>query len=202
MKICQFLIKTKLWPLALYECQFAGTTPILGNPLNPAFNVYDIRKKCDNPPLCYDFSNMDKFIAREDVREELGVKNRSWSSCNMVVHTFMLGDWVTNLQDKVTNLLSKGVKVLVYSGDKDFICNWKGGEAWTHSLKWQKSDEFNKKDYSKWNVNEQPAGEFKNVDNLTFLRVYEAGHMVPMDQPQIALEMLNQFVGNVPLQKN
>lgn len=200
MKICQLLIKTKLWPLALYECQLTGTTPILGNPLNPAFNVYDIRKKCDNPPLCYDFSNMDKFIAREDVRQELGVKDRSWSSCNMVVHTFMLGDWVSNLQDKVTNLLSNGVKVLVYSGDKDFICNWKGGEAWTHSLKWQKSDEFNKKDYSKWNVNEQPAGEYKNVDNLTFLRVYEAGHMVPMDQPQVALEMLSQFVGKLPPQ--
>ena len=70
---------------------------ILGNPLSPSFNVYDIRKKCDHPPLCYDFSLMDKFIAREDVREILGVGKRSWSDCNMTVHTFMLGDWLLNL---------------------------------------------------------------------------------------------------------
>lgn len=29
---------------------------VLGNPLNPKFNVYDIRDKCSHPPLCYDFS--------------------------------------------------------------------------------------------------------------------------------------------------
>lgn len=35
---------------------------ILGNPLAPRFNVYDIRKGCDVPPLCYDLSNSDKFL--------------------------------------------------------------------------------------------------------------------------------------------
>ena len=39
----------------------------------PAFNVYDIRKKCEKPPLCYDFSLLDKLMARADVRKELGV---------------------------------------------------------------------------------------------------------------------------------
>ncbi len=27
------------------------------------FNVYDIRKNCTYPPLCYDLSNADKFLA-------------------------------------------------------------------------------------------------------------------------------------------
>ena len=138
---------------------------------------------------------MDKFIAREDVRKELGVAERSWTSCNMVVHTFMLGDWVTNMESNVVNLLNNKVNVLVYSGDKDYICNWRGGEAWTHTLSWSKKEEFNQSNYKKWNVNEQVAGQYKNIDNLTFLRVYEAGHMVPMDQPGVALEMLHQLIG-------
>jgi len=194
-KVCQGLIKTGVWPVAFYECQLSSTT-ILGSPLSPAFNVYDIRRKCDVPPLCYDFGNMDKFIAREDVKKELGVSDRSWSSCNMVVHTFMLGDWVTNLQSSVVNLINKKVKVLVYSGDKDFICNWRGGEAWTNSLEWEKSNEFKNKSYAKWNLNGKSVGEYKNVENLTFLRVYDAGHMVPMDQPEVALNMLSEFIGN------
>lgn len=62
-------------------------------------------------------------------------------------------------------------------------------------MNWDGKDEFNKQAYQKWNVNGVPAGEFKSVKNLSFLKVYEAGHMVPMDQPANALEMLNNFLG-------
>lgn len=34
--------------------------------------------------------------------------------------------------------------------------------------------------------------------SLTFLQVYEAGHMVPMDQPAAALALLNGFLTNKP----
>jgi cathepsin A (carboxypeptidase C) len=194
-KLCRGLIKTGVWPIAFYECQLP-TSLVLGNPLSPAFNVYDIRRKCDYPPLCYDFSNLDKFIERKEVREELGVGNRSWTSCNMIVHTFMLGDWVTNLQKSVATILENKVKVLVYSGDKDYICNWRGGESWTNTLSWEKKEEFNQLEYKEWTVDGKTAGYYKNVDNLTFLRVSDAGHMVPMDQPEVSLEMLNQLLGN------
>jgi len=53
-------------------------TTILGLPVAPRFNVYDIRKKCEHPPLCYDFSKVDKFLAREDVIKALGVEGRKW----------------------------------------------------------------------------------------------------------------------------
>merc|ERR1712154_455441 len=35
----------------------------------------------------------------------------------------------------------------------------------------------------------------KNTD-LTYLRVYNAGHLVPMDQPEVALELINQFMAD------
>jgi len=39
-------------------------------------------------------------------------------------------------------------------------------------------------------------GEYKSVDKFTFLRVYNAGHMVPMNQPEAALAMVDRFFGN------
>lgn len=192
-KICQGLISTGVWPVAFYECQL-GVSFITGNPLAPSFNLYDIRKKCEHPPLCYDFSNLDKYLALENVREELHVGKRSWSSCNMVVHFVMLGDWTTNMKTHVRNLLEKKVRVLVYSGDRDYVCNWRGGEAWTHSLDWTGKEDFNNSEYNKWIVDGEEAGEFKKVDNFTFLRVYDAGHMVPMDQPKRSLVMIDQMV--------
>lgn len=52
----------------------------------------------------------------------------------MKVHTLLMGDWMNNYSKYVTYLLESGIRGLVYSGDKDFICNWRGGEAWTHAL--------------------------------------------------------------------
>ena len=38
-----------------------------------------------------------------------------------------------------------------------------------------------------------PAGELWSAANFSFLRVYAAGHMVPLDQPKASLAMLNAF---------
>lgn len=59
----------------------------------------------------------------------------------------MLGDWLTNLSKQVSYLIDQGLKVLVYSGDLDFICNWRGGEAWTNRVEWNKKIEFQNQKY-------------------------------------------------------
>jgi len=38
------------------------------------------------------------------------------------------------------------------------------------------------------------VGQLQSFANLHFLRVYQAGHMVPMDQPEAALGMLNDLL--------
>jgi len=169
-------------------------TTILGLPFAPRFNVYDIRKQCDYPPLCYDFSPIENFLKRADVIESLGVQGRSWVDCNMAVHTALLGDWVTDLSDKVAYLLNNDVDVLVYSGNKDFICNWRGGEAWTAALDWKHGQEFQNATFVEWKEGNKTFGEVKTVGNLAFLKVYDAGHMVPMDQPEAALAMVKRYL--------
>jgi cathepsin A (carboxypeptidase C) len=190
---CQELIKTGLAPIAMEECQL-GVTAILGLPVAPKFNVYDIREKCNKPPLCYDMSPTDKLLAKENIKQILGVTGRNWAECNMVVHTALLGDWMTNLTPKVSEILDSGLDTLVYSGDKDFICNWRGGEKWTNEVAWEGHEDYSKVEYEDWMVDGASAGHLKSHKNLKFLRVYDAGHMVPMDQPKAALQMLREFM--------
>jgi cathepsin A (carboxypeptidase C) len=59
----------------------------------------------------------------------------------------LLGDWVVDMASKITGILEAGVEVLVYSGDKDYICNWRGGEAWTNGVEWTGKEEFNSAPY-------------------------------------------------------
>jgi cathepsin A (carboxypeptidase C) len=192
-KACQLLIKSGVWPLALEECNI-GTMVINGLPVAPRFNNYDIRDKCEKPPLCYDFSPADEMLHRADIQAILGVSGRSWKECTMSVHTALLGDWMVNLAPKVTDLLNAGIDTLVYSGDKDFIVNWRGGEKWTDEVAWTGHSAYSKVQYQDWNVNGKAAGHLKAYKNLKFLRVYDAGHMVPMDQPTNALAMLKEFI--------
>lgn len=37
-------------------------------------------------------------------------------------------------------------------------------------------------------------GFVKKEESLTYIEIKDAGHMVPMNQPKLSLEMLNDFI--------
>jgi serine carboxypeptidase-like clade 4 len=86
---------------------------------------YDIRKKCEGS-LCYDFSNMEKFLNQKPVRDALAVGDLDFVSCSPTVYQAMLVDWMRNLEVGIPTLLEDGVNLLVYAGEYDLICNWLG----------------------------------------------------------------------------
>ena len=112
----------------------------------------------------------------------------------MAVHSMLLGDWVHSFSESVPAVLAANVRVVVYSGDKDFICNWRGGEKWTHDMAWPGQSKFVAAPYQSWNVDGKPAGQVKSADGFTFLRVFHAGHMVPKDQPAVAQAMIDEVL--------
>ncbi|KAJ3194890.1 hypothetical protein HK101_001661 [Irineochytrium annulatum] len=163
-------------------------------------NVYDIRKKCDpSNPLCYPILNdIETYLNLPETQFELGV-DRVFQSCNMDVglRFQITGDGVRNFQPHVARLLGEGVSVLIYAGDADFACNWMGNQAWSLEMEWHGKEGFNDADEFKW-VSERTGrdlGTFRMHKGLAFLRVFEAGHMVPYDQPEHSNEFLNAWLG-------
>ncbi|KAL8090368.1 serine carboxypeptidase-like [Apium graveolens] len=158
-------------------------------------NYYDIRKKCEGS-LCYDFSNAEKFLNKKSVRESLGVGEIDFVSCSPTVYQAMLVDWMRNLEAGIPALLEDGIKVLVYAGEYDLICNWLGNSRWVHSMQWSGQKEFGGSSETPFNVDGSAAGVLKTHGPLSFLKVHNAGHMVPMDQPKAALEMLKRWTSS------
>ncbi|CEG48455.1 serine protease family [Plasmopara halstedii] len=158
-------------------------------------NVYDIRSKCQHWPMCYDFSHIEKFLRLESTLRKLHVspKSAKWQSCNMEVHAGFSFDWMKNFQQLVPPMLEAGIRGLVYAGDADFIVNWMGCKAWTLQLPWSQHDEFLAAEDKDWIVDGQKAGRIRQVGPFAFQQVYEAGHMVPLDQPKHALALLKAF---------
>ncbi|KAK6163419.1 hypothetical protein DH2020_000283 [Rehmannia glutinosa] len=162
-------------------------------------NYYDIRKQCEGD-LCYDFSNMENFLNQKPVRDALGVGDIDFVSCSSTVYEAMVTDWMRNLEVGIPTLLEDGIKLLVYAGEYDLICNWLGNSRWVHAMEWSGQKQFVAAKTSPFSVDGVEAGLHKSYGPLTFLKVHDAGHMVPMDQPKASLEMLSRWMqGKLPL---
>lgn len=178
--------------LAMEACNLVATMPIQISGLN----IYDVRKTCDNPPLCYDFSDVASFVNQEHVRQALGVQptDRKWQECNMAVNLLFFTDFMQTYAPNVKTLLDDGLRVLIYAGQADYICNWFGNKEWINRLEWNDKEEFNKAGQHDWIVNNKVVGTIQQYKELTFISIKDAGHMVPMDQPEVAQYLFNMEI--------
>lgn len=69
---------------------------------------------------------METFLNLTSVRDALGVGEMDFVSCSSVVYDAMIMDWMKNLEVGIPALLEDGIKVLIYAGEYDLICNWLG----------------------------------------------------------------------------
>ncbi|KAJ6395307.1 hypothetical protein OIU77_020548 [Salix suchowensis] len=99
-----------------------------------------------------------------------------------------------NQKTGIPALLEDGIKVLIYAGEEDLICNWLGNSRWVNQLAWSGQKDFGAAPTVPFIVEGREAGQLKSHGPLSFLKVHNAGHMVPMDQPKAALEMLKSWM--------
>ncbi|KAJ7751869.1 serine carboxypeptidase [Mycena maculata] len=171
-------------------------------------NPYDISQACDadglKDNLCYPVTaHIRAYLSRPAVREALGVDPTvpaNFSSCSPTVstdfHAQMDGFRLT--QDYVGGLLERGVRVLIYVGTYDWICNWVGNERWTLALEWSGQAAFAAEPLRPWAVGGDfangRAGLARSANGLTFATIDRAGHMVPYDKPKEALDLLQRWL--------
>lgn len=61
---------------------------------------------------------------------------------------------------------------------QDFICNWLGNRRWVDAMKWEGSEGWSGAEDLDWTVDGEAAGEFTKSGPLSFVKVFDAGHMV------------------------
>lgn len=71
---------------------------------------------------------------------------------------------------------------LQYYGDADYTCNWFGGEAVSLAINYTHKQEFAASPYEPLLYEGVRYGEVRQFGNLSFSRIYEAGHEVPYYQ--------------------
>jgi cathepsin A (carboxypeptidase C) len=171
------------------------------------FSHYDISKECSTPESCYaEIVNIENWLNLNSTRELLGIKNTEFipfQTCNSNLNMkFVLtGDNARPTHSSVSKLLENNIRVLIYAGDLDYICNYLGNRAWTLSLPWKGQSDFRKLKEEYWynSNNGDLAGQVRQSDLLTYVRGFKGGHMYPSDQKENAYDLVSRWLNNESL---
>eukprot|EP00794_Sanderia_malayensis_P005523 gene5523-6208_t len=134
------------------------------------------------------------------VRNKLGIIPEfvNWGSQSALVFSALHADFMKPVTAEVSKLLSFNVQVVVYQGQLDMICDTAGAELWLRKLTWPGMEKFfqalRKPVYLKGDVTRSTAAFLKQYAHLKLYYILKAGHMVPSDAGEMALQMLSQVI--------
>ncbi|KAI2642864.1 Alpha/Beta hydrolase protein [Xylaria nigripes] len=198
---CQSLIQSCYNTESAWTCVPAAiycNNAFIGPYQRTGMNVYDIREKCkDQQNLCYsETAWIADYLNQGHVMKTLGAEVDEYSSCNTDINRNFLfqGDWAKPYHRLVPDILEQ-IPVLVYAGDADYICNWLGNKEWTEELQWPGKKDYNGVEMENLVIDGDSYGQVKSSGNFTFMRIYQAGHMVPFNQPEGSLDFFNRWIG-------
>ncbi|GAX20239.1 carboxypeptidase D [Fistulifera solaris] len=88
------------------------------------------------------------------------------------------------------------VQVLFFNGIQDMVCNHVGNERSLEKLPWKHADDWNAAPRYAWSAvaPTQVSGYMREYQNLKYLKILDAGHMVPLDVPAVAFAMMQTFL--------
>ncbi|MER5300571.1 hypothetical protein ABT039_14045 [Streptomyces lasiicapitis] len=172
------------------------------------FDVYDVRRWDDLP-----MGALSAYLNSAAVKNALHVpENVAWQSADdhgpvaeaLVRDNMADGSW------RYAEIVDKGYKTLLYTGNFDTACGYRSTEEILDDLMRQKGRD----QHAQWRAAPRliwtqaqgdPKGFVRGLRNLTQVGVPDSGHQVPAFQPGICREMLynwlfdRPFAGRVPV---
>ncbi|KAK6227430.1 serine carboxypeptidase [Colletotrichum tabaci] len=156
---------------------------------------YDIGHDRNDP---FPAPHMYGYLTEGEVLSSLGVPVNYSESSGAVGKGFgqtfdmILGGF----GESIGYLLDNGVKVHMMYGDRDYACNWVGGEKASLAIPYSRSAAFANAGYAPLITPDGVTGMTRQLGNYSFSRVFQAGHEVPAYQPVAAYEIFMRATFN------
>ncbi|CAI2358246.1 unnamed protein product [Caenorhabditis sp. 36 PRJEB53466] len=163
---------------------------------------------------CWSTDSLTGYLNREDVRNALHIPSfvQTWQSFNQTVNEQLYNRSYFELDGVLKDIISSyyykqnNLKILIYNGDVDMVCNHLG-DQWLIEQLAAEAGLKTVTPRTMWNYviagsNYLPqlAGYIKIFEsNIQLVTVKGSGHLVPQDRPGPALQMIYNFVNNLNL---
>jgi len=156
---------------------------------------YDMRYFYDPTPE----SAMLSYCNDADVQSALHTTGHEWTDADEEgpVADNLTGDFTISVMPQLEILLAAGYKVVLYQGQMDgSACNNVGQSRIVDLLKWSGQAEFKDINLTLWRLDSENVVGYTRVhENLAFVTITNAGHMVAMTQPENYKTFLDAAVG-------
>ena len=174
------------------------TTNVMEPYYDAGRSVYDISHYLPDPFPSQDYL---QYLNTPEFQAAIGSPLNYTQTNFQVVHAFTsTGDYERQaLVPNIAELLNSGIRVGLMYGDRDYICNWLGGEAISLAVAAQAAGTyaslFPAAGYAPIITNTSYiGGVVRQYGNLSFSRIYDAGHSVPAYQPETAFEVFARIM--------
>lgn len=140
-----------------------------------------------------------KFLNQPKTRDSIHVGNLPYGNLSSKVELALVKDIMDSVKPWIEKLLNANYRMLFYSGQLDIIVAPPLTENFLRKLKWHGIQRYKKAPRIVYKVNsddKQVAGYVRQVDNLYQAIIRNAGHILPFDQPRVALDLITRFVKN------
>jgi vitellogenic carboxypeptidase-like protein len=134
------------------------------------------------------------FIMNSGIAAYLHVGKRPFvpfTDSNIVLQN-LVGDIMVSVAPWVQTL-ADNYKVFIYNGMLDLLIGATNTENYLSYLSYSGASEFSTAPRSIWKVGNDVAGYWKKGGNLYHISVRNAGHMVPVDQPVWAYDLVKRL---------
>eukprot|EP01017_Pseudomicrothorax_dubius_P012097 TRINITY_DN14760_c0_g1_i2.p1 TRINITY_DN14760_c0_g1~~TRINITY_DN14760_c0_g1_i2.p1 ORF type:complete len:188 (+),score=36.79 TRINITY_DN14760_c0_g1_i2:578-1141(+) len=140
----------------------------------------------------YNFDFLETYLNRDDVKAKYGAHS-DYKNMNWDVFERFDNDYINSAAPALGYVLEH-ISVLVYNGQDDLVVNTPGVQRYLSKVQWRGQDGFNSLEFSPWTIQKQNTGLMKSYDNLTFVIVNKAGHLVPLDMLASSYDMLDRYI--------
>jgi carboxypeptidase C (cathepsin A) len=153
---------------------------------------YDIRKSSD--PTVPFANKLSDWLNQASTKKQLKAKG-TWELCETGPYYSLENDIDQASVTLLGGIIEK-IPVMLYNGDCDLICNMDGTAMYAGSaVSWPGQQQYNQASNVSWNgPSGSAAGTFQSGGGLVRAVVYQAGHMVPFDQPANAQYLVWKFL--------
>ena len=188
MSVCQFFVDMGYISLSEKLCYYYYQDILESNPDMDPFNIKQKKKPKE-------FSELASLMEITEVKRDLGVPHRKFELCDHTAQADLLEkDLMFSTMYAIEGLLDGGINVLIYAGMDDLACNWMGNDVWIRKLKWTYKSRWALQPWAEWKQDGELKAYYKGYQNFAFVKIKNAGHFVPMDQPAFAKLMIQRFV--------
>lgn len=148
----------------------------------------------------------DDFVEIPSVRRAIHVGSNTFNDRTAVV-THLIDDLMNSAKPYLPVLMDN-YKVLLYGGQIDIVVPFTSTEAFVASIPWSGAEELEAAPSRIWrpqaitNASKGSSnhvyGYVRTAGKVRLVMVRNAGHYVPLDQPEASLDMITRFINDLP----